>query len=344
MRRYMPPTLLWAICLGLICVDAGYGQILLSRLPDPLPPRVLLEQPVALELEGSILQVMERLARLAERDWIVSVRSDEPLTVVKPMAKHAPLWQVLDSLRDSHSYEWGVQAGVLVAWPKLEPARERQVPEAEPATTLPDGGEPLVLGRPTPLAVVLESINRMDDGNSTYYLDPELRSWRAAGRISQLTQPKAAAIMAAVGAVGDGAGGAVILKPGGLRRLSDGLLLRQAAENETEAEAADRRALRAALLEATGARLSAQQWEYVRLGGEAQVALRELPVEAVALMAQLAEMQVNMDVDWTQPQLMYVSVSSGIVGIEQRDGQMGNKLWLSVSVNMPSVEGKMHKF
>jgi len=318
--------------------------IVLPSSPETRPQRVLLGETVSLSLNGTVADAVGALAKEAGKDWIVSTTGDGLGRTAEFVVQNAPFWRSLDRLRDVYGYDWGVYSGVIVAWPAMQPEGAARVPPAgAPVAAPPGDGVALALDKPTLVADLLPTMSKTVGEGLTLCLHPELQPWRVTGRIGCLDRSRVQAVVSAIGAVLEGSGPALVIKPGSHRQLSEAM----AAARRGGAPASLAQA-EAALTEAVLPQLTAQQWVYVRNGGEAQLALRELSVAAAALMLNALDAANaaggKHEVNWTQPQRMYVAVRMTWGTVKQPDGSVVERQHLVVACHFPLASGAELEF
>ena len=309
--------------LGMVLASVGAvpepaGQALplvtLWSEPEPASPRALLDRTVRVRLTGTVADAVRELVG-RQNDWLVSAPGPQFAPPIEFALEGLPLWQALDRLRDAYGYDWGYTEGAVVCWPATEPRSPRNKPRPPQPTTVllgNDKREPVVLGDLTPVGKALEEFD--DHGfHFVFGLDDELKGWHVLGRISRVGQPGIEAVIAAMGAVEEGVCLHFAIKPGAAHRLDAALAwLRanpQPAPPDPNTPSLTPGLFRKRLI----SRLSSQQWLYVQMGGQTELAFRELPTDVAGLFVAAARETATCvtpaeQIDWAQPDKMKVEI------------------------------------
>lgn len=260
-------------------------RLSLPRPPEPQAPRIALHQPVSLDLEGTVVEIADRLLRPLGLEYLVGVYPPDAHGPASFTVEDASLSEALDLLLETHGYDWGVESGVVVLWPATQPSRERARPgEADDAPgPLPEGAQSLDLPTPQPVAEFLDMAQEVGFLTEMRYLPVrETRAWLVAGRIGPGPWNRLIMCLAhAVQATTDGMMPVGILKPNSTWRLDRAL--RWLREHQSAIPAEDR--FRTGVSEL----LSAQQWVLLRAGGIVEIPFCDLPTETAAVFVAAAE-------------------------------------------------------
>jgi hypothetical protein len=332
-------------------------QIPIGLLASPVPKRALLEQPVTANVTGTVVDAVRSLAEAQGLDWVVGLPGPTAGPSHTFKAAALPLWRALDGLLQVYGYDWGVQCGVVVCWPALQPIRARERPHPLPDRKRPsdasvaDGGA-FDLKALTPLSDAVAQPRR-DINGMIYSIDRELSGWRVAGRVAAPDGREVAAIAAAVCADMEGAGTTVQLKVGACWRLSEAWQLLDRMPKRAASPISDLPKSSKLCQEVIGL-VSAQQWALVRQFGTAEIAFRELPTETAAvLLAAIREQTAlrrasgnpPLEVDWTLPGKMKVTVAlRPALSAAGAGPQAHERYYVGVEAAVPLTDGSFWGF
>lgn len=308
----------------------------------PPAPRALLEEPVSVEVSGTIVEALQALMGQTNRLWLAGVRGESADKVAQLTVRDVPLWQALDRLLATYGYDWGYAHGAVVCWPALIPPRERpEVPQAiaDVEASADDAAEVLEVPEPTPIDTVLDHFRPArypSDGGVTHLnrrvaVDGRLRDWKLIGRMTGGDPARGIQqVAAALPAVIDGPPEEGCISMGAhmwLDRAMRGADARAAELKTKGIEIGDSDRYNYPLQDRLRALFTAQQWALMALGGQGVIWFRELPLDVAeiwVLTARVGETRWarlpppagesqpgDWSVDWSRPEDFYVMAYYG---------------------------------
>lgn len=342
--------------------EAAYSRQKPARPEGELPPapRARLDEPVTVELEGTVAEAARALLDSSGREWLLSLPGDSASRTAHLAAAGIPLWQALDQLLGLYGYDWGVAHETVVLWPAFDPPRARpETPDGDPLprariAAIPP---PTAISEPLPVEDLLAT-RPLESWFFTPTVDPRLRGWRVVGRLAagdtaRLVRQVADSLCAIVQGPADRACirmGAHMWLDAALKGAPD-LARRLTEKGVTLSPDMPNPLVQAALMPL----FTDQQWELMELGGLAIIWFRELPAEAaqtVVLALQTTDPAIagveggslhpgDLLTDWSRPQDMYVRATwkPGFQVDRQTNLYSAGPLQLDLDVIVPCMNG-----